>query len=665
MTAFPRIAFLCLSFWIAVSSSFAADPAHRLRLQAPVDTAVSPYTGYTREHWVEIAGKIIAGFLPYFDPETGIPDFRGTDAESGHFAYTPGFTDESRNAFGRTLILAALYSAGTGKNTVPGYDGPVNGPYLKGLIRGTDPNDPCYFGPTDPYGAFGEEISQAIMYCPEFYWDPLSTEQKKNVAEWLAALTGGVAFECNTWYFNTAPVPVLLKYGYPFDYGHITEQMARMLSWQTGDGFFVDGGNRAWDYYNFWGFQMFNLIHFKYNTPWRQRFGRVIRETTDSFMQSFPLFFGSDGAPVPFGRSLTYRWAAISPVGYAEAAGLGSLDPGLGRRIASGSLKYFWEGGALSENGLIQPGWLGPNALASEPYGHRGAPYWTSVGFSPLLLPPEHPFWTSVEKPMPADNEDRVRVVGGAQLVLKTNRERGEAKLFPVGSPRHNQVTWETTTKYYQHAYSSALGWAGTGVDGPELAQGRSGVSLDGKSWAYRTQPAPVFVTERHNASVYIADLGDKGSARVVTQTLIGKFGEAHMIHHTYPRPLYIRLGGYGVTAPHGTRPEQEISGQTLRVTTREFQSVLSVLQAPEGKLELVEVTPREGWNHSHLFNGRGAYPRWTSARPVPPGTPVIIYVDGARGDRLEVPEFKVFKDGLEDGYWVQFEDVMNLLEIF
>lgn len=660
----PLLAAGCFLLASAAPLSATEVPA-RLTLNASPDTALSPWTGYTRAHWIEIAGKMVAGVLPYFDPQTGIPDFRGQDAESGHFKYTPGFTEESRNAFGRSMILAALYCAGSGDNTVPGWSGKVNEPYLKGLIRGTDPSDPCYFGPTGAFGAFGEEISQAVMYCPRYFWDPLTEEQKQRVAAWLAALAGGVGFECNCWYFNSAPAPVLLKYGYPFNYERITEQMDRLLSWHSGDGFFVDGGNRSYDYYNFWGFQMFNLFHYKYTEPWKMRFGRRIRETTGLFMRSFPMYFGSDGAPVAFGRSLSYRWAAVCPVGYAEAAGLGALDPGLERRIASGCLKYFWEGGAMSENGLLQPGWLGPNALASEPYGHRGAPYWASVGFSPLLLPAGHLFWTSREKAMPADNEDRVRVVAGAQLVLRSNSRRGEARLYPAGSPRHNQVTWETTTKYYQHSYSSALGWAGTGVAGPELAQGRSGVSLDGKNWSYRTQPAPIFITERHCADKYAADLGERGRAQVITQTVIGRDGEAHMVYHTYPEPLYIRVAGYGIAAPHGTAPVRSLAGDTLRIDTRGYQSLLGILKAPAGKLEMVEVAPREGWNHSHLFGGRGVFPQWTSDKPVPPKTPVLFYADGARGENITLPEFAVFKDQLEEGLWVRFEGVQNLLEVF
>ena len=497
----------------------------RLQLAADDDSGLSPFTGYTREHWIEIAGKMVAGFLPYFGTETGMPDFRGADAESGHFQYTPGFESESRNAFGRTMILASLYCAATGSDTVPGYTGTVNGPYLTGMIRGADPDDSAYWGPVELFGAFGNQLAQAIMYCPEFFWDPLTQEQQDRLAAWFRTLVHGVGFECNCWYFNTGPVPVLERFGYEYDYEFITGQMARLQSWHSGDGFFIDGGNRAWDYYNFWGFQMFNLYHYRYTGKWQQKFGRSIRETTAKFMEHFPWFFGSDGSPMPFGRSLTYRVASVCPVGYAEIAGLATLDPGLERRIASGTLKYFWEGSMLSANGLVQPGWLGPNAIVGEDYIHRGSPYWVSVGFAPLLLPADHPFWTAREKPMPADNMDGAHIVSGSQMVFRTNSERGESRLYPIGSPRHNKVSWQTGIKYYQHAYSTALGWAATGEGGLDLAAGRSGVSVDGKNWVYRTQPAPVFISERHNADYWMADLGDGGYARVVTQTIIGKKG--------------------------------------------------------------------------------------------------------------------------------------------
>jgi len=49
----------------------------RAVLDTPADRDRSPYTGYTRRHWLEITEKLIAGFLPFFDPETGMPRLVG------------------------------------------------------------------------------------------------------------------------------------------------------------------------------------------------------------------------------------------------------------------------------------------------------------------------------------------------------------------------------------------------------------------------------------------------------------------------------------------------------------------------------------------------------------------------------------------------------------
>ena len=51
-----------------------------MELSKPLDYHLSPITGYTREHWCEIAERIVAGFLPYVNADTGIvelpPDVR-------------------------------------------------------------------------------------------------------------------------------------------------------------------------------------------------------------------------------------------------------------------------------------------------------------------------------------------------------------------------------------------------------------------------------------------------------------------------------------------------------------------------------------------------------------------------------------------------------------
>ena len=104
-------------------------------LATPDDLALSPFTGYTRRHWLEITEKLIAGFLPYFDPETGMPKLVGAPGETGHFQRLSDAAGQ-REAFGRSLTMVAFYTAATGKDRVPGYEGSIASRTSKGSSTG-------------------------------------------------------------------------------------------------------------------------------------------------------------------------------------------------------------------------------------------------------------------------------------------------------------------------------------------------------------------------------------------------------------------------------------------------------------------------------------------------------------------------------------------------
>ena len=71
-------------------------------LNASEDRMLSPFTGYTRNHWIEIAEKLIAGILPYFSPTSGMPELIGVPGESGHFSNFFD-SDQQRTAFDRSI----------------------------------------------------------------------------------------------------------------------------------------------------------------------------------------------------------------------------------------------------------------------------------------------------------------------------------------------------------------------------------------------------------------------------------------------------------------------------------------------------------------------------------------------------------------------------------
>ncbi|HYD83824.1 MAG TPA: DUF2264 domain-containing protein, partial [Opitutus sp.] len=354
----------------------------------------------------------------------------------------------------------------------------------------------------------------------------------------------------------------------------------------------------------------------------------------DEFLKNYRDCFARDGGPIPWGRSLAYRFGAIAPFGWAAWNGTGSLPPGELRRISSGALRYFWERGAMSADGLLHPGYHGPNGVAAEFYIGAGTPYFAIQGLIALMIPEDHPFWNDTELPMPADQGEGVAVLTGPEMVVRIKPD-GDARLYPV-SQRFSRAHqhWQRGVKYQQHAYSSYLGWAALG-EGSDLGAGRTGVSTDGKTWQYRDHARAISLADDHIASAYGVEIDTTyrpaidDRYEVITHTLLGAAGEVHVFWHRSPQSLHLHLGGYGISAPDARTIVSTAPAGGIEIETPDYFSVMRVVSAPEGNLAHEVLEPREGWRHAHLFGGIGTFPVWRSQNVVPANTPVIIYVEG------------------------------------
>lgn len=604
-------------------------------LAASPDQALSPFTGYTRQHWVEIVTRLVQGVLPYVDRETGIPRLIGDPEETALAGQLrdPGGLNE---AFDRTHLLVAVYIAATGRTTIDGYDGDVAELYRRGMKTFHNPASPHY-----RWNQGAAATTLAMLLAPTAFLDDLDDATRGYLAERLPKIITRPTGRTNTLLFNMMPAAVCDRLGIEYDRAKLEDYFDQILSMYEGDGWFIDGWNAGFDNYNFWGFQLYLHAMATYDTRWRARYADRIREITALHQQTLPYYFGRDGGPIPKGRSLNYRFAVLSGIGYSELSGLASMAPGLARRISSGVLRYFWDHGCLSERGLLEPGYRGSNSAIGEDYTDRGAPYWASTGLVALGLPATHPFWTAEELPLPADTSGVKRCpIRGARMILKVDGDRGEARQLVVGEPFLHRRLWQAGTKYYQHAYSSTVGHALAGDRGPELAQGRTGLSADGVRWAYRTWPRVVRMDDRRACSEWDAWPAVEGlTGSVVTESFLLDQGELHVFWHTAPEPRYLTVGGWSVQIEHSEQPTVTSAGDAMAAASREMWSVMRML-APSvpGVVVLEEVRPRPGFKHSHIFGGWAAYPRWTSRGPVASGMKIAVFVDAARRTESPMP---------------------------
>lgn len=643
-----------------VAILLAAALAGAGNLTSRPDWKTSPFTGYTRATWEEIAGKIIGGVMQYVDPGTGIFTFPPLD---GSFAGIVDHSPEERiREMERILIGVVTYYVGTGKDTVPGYQGSITQPFINAFIRGTDPADPLYWGEPHKADQTGSGYILGLYLAPERFWDPLTETQKKHLIAYLEKNSVNQTWDNNHHLFHLVTTRFLETHGGEDSRERHTRTLDRLLGWYRGDGWYIDGNNRGFDYYNLWGFQLYLNWILRFDPVWAGQFGDRIRWNASRFMETAPWLYARSGGHIPWGRSLTYRFASSGAIGWNVLNGDTTLSPGLARRLLSGDLKYFWDKGCLDEDGLMPIGYHGRNLDLAERYNSPGDPYFAMEGLCVLLLPEDHPFWTAVEEPGPADCRPGRKVVRGGNFVLSA-RPDGDARCYFAGQT-FDRTYWQAGAKYQQDAYSADLGFCLAGGDSEPTGQGQSGYKVDGRDWMYHWRSTALLLEEDHIAGRYpmVPDYNmarDKGTPEfecehVYSHILLGDRGEVHVLWHDYPTPVRLRLGGYGIQVPFDTTPSESRDGGMIILSSGDYRSVSQQLYGPAGTLSCRFLQPGEGWKNTHLFGGLGAWPQWESKEGVPPFTPVVIYEDGSAHGSVIKPAVSV--TGTPDGLRIVFE---------
>ncbi|MEO6997724.1 MAG: DUF2264 domain-containing protein, partial [Terracoccus sp.] len=298
----------------------------------------------------------------------------------------------------------------------------------------------------------------------ELIWNSLSDPERQRVVEWLEGAVG-VEYPGNNWvWFQNVVQAFLASVGGRTCAADVERNLARVEEWYTGDGWYTDGAfrlgeHRCYDHYSGWA------MHF-YPLWWC----RMLGDTTDAalaqtyrsrlrrWLEQTQHLVGSDGAPLYHGRSLTYRHAVLAPFWVGAIHDATPLSPGRTRRLASGVLSYFEHHGAWDDRDLQPIGWHGEFTPIRQWYSGPGSPYWSSKGFAGLVLPGDHPVWTSVEEPLAVELTDvEVSFPAPGWLVSATTAD-GIVRVVNHGGGDHwpRDVLGLDETIYGRYAYSGA-----------------------------------------------------------------------------------------------------------------------------------------------------------------------------------------------------------------
>ncbi|KAK5048258.1 hypothetical protein LTR84_005928 [Exophiala bonariae] len=442
----------------------------------------------TREDVVRASKALLRPLLKYFS--TGSARVRLPVASGTHFDETAAQLE----GYARPLwVVGALLMAGDA-------DWDLIQPWFNGLATGSDPDHPDYWGAIKDYDqrmVEAEMISFTLLAAPRaVLWDKLEPQTQNNLIRWLQDINNREIHKANWLWFRVFANLALIRVA-DTKLNEIRPQMENDLSqldtFYLGHGWSGDGdwrsvdqdeeewrtysttglahtgssGRRADFYSGSFAIQFSQLLYVRFARDLDPTRTEKYCQQARQFGAGFWRFFDAEGAVIPFGRSLTYRFACA---GYFAALAFADV-PNMPEPLAShGAVKGFllrhlrWWARHSEDifypDGTMNLGWLYPNMYMTEDYNSPQSVYWALKALIVVGLPANHLFWTQPELPYPEiTRQTAVELLRAPRQILCNQSSGGHH--FMLSSTQFLGFHFKGgVAKYCKFAYSSAFGFS-------------------------------------------------------------------------------------------------------------------------------------------------------------------------------------------------------------
>jgi hypothetical protein len=536
---FARRRFLQLAALASASAALPRAFSFASETKDPAPT-LDPY-----RHWQSQARALLVPLTKLFQPGRASLPIRGPASANGANA-------DRLETFARPLLLAAHYLQSAPEAGSEAFRANVAQWFREGLVAGTTPSSPEAWGPDANYHQLHVEMGLlciALQIAPDQLWTPLTRAEQDQIAHWLSSARHSGYVDNNHYFMGIHILDFLRAHGYgrSGDTAIVDTYFERLEFMHRGNGWFQDGINQAFDYYNAYAFNFYGLwwahLHGNQNPARAERW----REWARSFTRDYEHFFAASGEHAAFGRSITYRFNSIAPFGLSVLENCTDLPLGRIRRLCTRNLDFFLQQPIYQEQGCLSVGWTDRFDASAELYTGAGSPYWAAKGFSPLLLPPTHGFWQAPEEPLASERGDRAHVIAPAGLVVRSTG--GEVEILNAGSQvshtnlRYGAWKWSKTAyrtgTSFTCAFPAQTNWSPDSALTLQLPDGR----VFGRHSTIATELAETHVAYSW-ALGYAPD-----QVNVGVDTLVWwRAGWLLQLHRFEARqPVTLRLGGYAL----------------------------------------------------------------------------------------------------------------------
>lgn len=276
----------------------------------------------------------------------------------------------------------------------------------------------CYANAVDPKSADyllwrqeGQTLVDAAYVAESFIraraalWEPLDSLTKLRYIDEFTRLRR-INPPYTNWLLFASTIECFIEsVGAESDWYRISMAIRKVEEWYVGDGFYSDGPDFAFDFYNSYvlhpmhvecleiatkgGTQkIWNVPQADFNTAVvrMQRYGAIL-ERLISPEGTFPVY----------GRSITYRTGVLQPLAMLAWRGWlpAQLPKGQVRAAMSAVVKrMFSDDRNFNEKGFLTIGFCGSQPNIADWYTNNGSLYMASLAFLPLGLPADDEFWT-------------------------------------------------------------------------------------------------------------------------------------------------------------------------------------------------------------------------------------------------------------------------------
>lgn len=402
-----------------VTGAVAAGAASGMPAQAGKAKAPVPAAGNDRDYWsglltriaTPVLSNMAAGTLrKNFDLELS-PIWDGRDPNVAYL-----------ECFGRLISGLAPWLGLPDDDTPEGRTRKtLRQQALQSYVHSVDAGSPDYLA----WEGHGQALvdsayyTKAFVRAPKQLWEPLDARTKALIVEKIKGLRRISPPYTNWLLFAAMNEAFLLSVGEDWDPERIGLAIRKIDEWYVGDGWVADGPRFHFDYYNSYVIWPMMIEILEVLARLQPGFNNLNpKEELAASMTRMQAFGGhlermiSPEGTIPLvGRSMTYRTAALQPLGLLalrKALPHPLTEGGVRAALTAVQKRVLSNPGNFSARDYLRLGFCGHQPEIADVYSNSGSMYIVAESFLALGLPANDSFWTA-----PAEDWTSKRAYGG------------------------------------------------------------------------------------------------------------------------------------------------------------------------------------------------------------------------------------------------------------